>query len=86
MWNSVYSSMSVMVNCTSPPHKDMNGQKVWLDTLLTIGNYPWLDFLIPELGIWLQYNLGMVIALVGSALVHKVNGIDGDQACLAYYM
>ncbi|KAI6142385.1 hypothetical protein BKA82DRAFT_153695 [Pisolithus tinctorius] len=86
LWNLVYSSMSVMVNHTSPPHKDMNGWKVWLDTLLTIGNYPQLDFLILELGIQLQYNPGMVIALAGLALVHKVDGIDGDWACLAYYM
>ncbi|KIN94820.1 hypothetical protein M404DRAFT_167285, partial [Pisolithus tinctorius Marx 270] len=86
IWNSVYSSMSVMVNCTSPPHKDTNGRKVWLDTLLTIGNYPRLDFLVLELRIRLQYNPGTVIALVGSALVHQVDGIDGDRACLAYYM
>ncbi|KIO02639.1 hypothetical protein M404DRAFT_147770, partial [Pisolithus tinctorius Marx 270] len=86
MWNSVYSSMSVMVNHTSPPHKNMNGQKVWLDTLLTVGNYPWLHFLVMELGIQLQYNLGTVIALVGLALIHQVNSIDGNRACLAYYM
>ncbi|KAI6157873.1 hypothetical protein BKA82DRAFT_163810, partial [Pisolithus tinctorius] len=36
MWNSVYSSMSVMVNRASPAHKDTNGRKVWLDTLLTV--------------------------------------------------
>ncbi|KAI5999877.1 hypothetical protein F5J12DRAFT_724348 [Pisolithus orientalis] len=86
MWNSVYSSMSVMVNCTSPAHKDMNGQKVWLDTLLTVSNYPWLHFLVLELRIQLQYNPGTVTALAGLALIHQVDGIDGDQACLAYYM
>ncbi|KIN95840.1 hypothetical protein M404DRAFT_33802 [Pisolithus tinctorius Marx 270] len=86
IWNSVYSSMSVMVNRASPTHKDMNGRKVWLDTLLTIGNYPRLHFLVLELGIWLQYNPGTVIALAGSALIHQVDGIDGDRACLAYYM
>ncbi|KAI6140496.1 hypothetical protein BKA82DRAFT_33802 [Pisolithus tinctorius] len=86
IWNSVYSSMSVMVNRASPTHKDMNGRKVWLDTLLTIGNYPRLHFLVLELGIWLQYNPGTVIALAGSALIHHVDGIDGDWACLAYYM
>ncbi|KIO01658.1 hypothetical protein M404DRAFT_28660, partial [Pisolithus tinctorius Marx 270] len=58
MWNSVYSSMSVMVNRASPAHKDTNGRKVWLDTLLTVGNYPRLHFLVPELGIRLQYNPG----------------------------
>ncbi|KAI6145613.1 hypothetical protein BKA82DRAFT_3981435 [Pisolithus tinctorius] len=86
MWNSVYSSMSVMVNRASPAHKDTNGQKVWLDTLLTISNYLWLHFLVLELGIRLQYNPGTVIALVGSALIHQVDGIDGDWAFLAYYM
>ncbi|KAI5980638.1 hypothetical protein F5J12DRAFT_732413, partial [Pisolithus orientalis] len=86
MWKLVYSSMSVMVNHTSPAHKDMNGQKVWLDTLLTVSNYLWLHFLFLELRIWLQYNLGTIIALAGSALVHQVDSVDGDQECLAYYM
>ncbi|KIO09145.1 hypothetical protein M404DRAFT_50781, partial [Pisolithus tinctorius Marx 270] len=39
IWNSIYSSMSLMVNWKAPPHKDMNGRKVWLDTLLTVGHY-----------------------------------------------
>ncbi|KAI6153820.1 hypothetical protein BKA82DRAFT_170024 [Pisolithus tinctorius] len=70
IWNSVYSSMSLM----SPPHKDTNGRKVWLDTLLTVGRYTPLDFVVPELGMQEQ------------SLVHQVDSADGNRACLAYYM
>ncbi|KIN97558.1 hypothetical protein M404DRAFT_160058, partial [Pisolithus tinctorius Marx 270] len=81
IWNSIYSSMSLMVNQNSPPHKDTNGQKVWLDTLLTVRRYAPLDFIVPELGMQFRYNSGTVLAMSGVALVHQVDGTDGDQAC-----
>ncbi|KIN95954.1 hypothetical protein M404DRAFT_164623 [Pisolithus tinctorius Marx 270] len=86
IWNSIYSSMSLMVNQKSPPHKDTNGQKVWLDTLLTVRCYTPLDFVIPCQGCRQEVSPGTVIAMSGVALVHQVNGTDGNQACLAYYM
>ncbi|KAI6126541.1 hypothetical protein F5141DRAFT_997278 [Pisolithus sp. B1] len=34
MWNSIYNSVSIMVNHTTPDHTDINGWKPWLDMLV----------------------------------------------------
>ncbi|KAI5986699.1 hypothetical protein F5J12DRAFT_787210 [Pisolithus orientalis] len=51
-----------------------------------MGDYPPLDFVIPMLNLQLHYNPGMIIAFSGSALEHWVGAVDGDRACLVYYM
>ncbi|KAI5999886.1 hypothetical protein F5J12DRAFT_784642 [Pisolithus orientalis] len=74
IWSSTYSSM------------DINGWDPWYDMLVTMGDYPPLDFVIPMLNLQLHYNPGTIIAFSGSALEHGVGAVDGDRACLAYYM
>ncbi|KAI6101889.1 hypothetical protein F5141DRAFT_1008665 [Pisolithus sp. B1] len=86
IWNSVYNSVSIMVNHTTPYHTDINGWQQWLDMLIMVGNYPPLDFVITTLNLWLQYNPGMIIAMPGSALEHGVGFANGNCACLTYYM
>lgn len=56
------------------------------DVLVTVGNYPPLDFVIPTLNLQLCYNPGTILALSGSALEHGVGAVNGDRACLTYYM
>ncbi|KAI5989507.1 hypothetical protein EDD15DRAFT_2171287, partial [Pisolithus albus] len=86
IWNSVYNSMSIMVNRATPYHTDVNGREPWLDMLITVGDYRPLDFVVPTLELRLEYNPGTIIAMSGSALEHGVGYSDGDRACLAYYM
>ncbi|KAI5992380.1 hypothetical protein F5J12DRAFT_786172 [Pisolithus orientalis] len=45
------------------------------------GQDPWYDMLV-----MLHYNPGTIIAFSGSALEHGVGAVDGDRACLVYYM
>ncbi|KAI6138069.1 hypothetical protein BKA82DRAFT_3992163 [Pisolithus tinctorius] len=49
IWSSMYSSMPVMVNWATCHHRDINGWDPWYDMLVTMGNYPPLDFVIPML-------------------------------------
>ncbi|KIK10805.1 hypothetical protein PISMIDRAFT_123904 [Pisolithus microcarpus 441] len=89
-WNSIYNSVSIMVNRATPYHTDVNGREPWLDMqshmLVTVGDYPPLDFIIPTLNLQFRYNPGTVIAMLGSALEHGVGHTNGNRACLAYYM
>ncbi|KAI6010850.1 hypothetical protein F5J12DRAFT_781824 [Pisolithus orientalis] len=78
--------MSVMVNWATYYHREINGWDPWYDMLVTMGDYPPLDFVIPMLNLQLCYNPGTIIAFSGSALEHGVGAVDGDRACLAYYM
>ncbi|KAI5992255.1 hypothetical protein EDC04DRAFT_2613660 [Pisolithus marmoratus] len=86
IWNSVYNCASIMVNCTTPYHTDINGWEPWLDMLMMVGDYTPLDKVIPMLKLQFQYNPGTIIAMSGSALEHGVGYSEGNQACLAYYM
>ncbi|KIK12075.1 hypothetical protein PISMIDRAFT_121512, partial [Pisolithus microcarpus 441] len=85
-WNSVYNSVSIMVNRVTPYHTDVNGREPWLDMLVTVGDYLPLDFVIPTLNLRFRYNPGTIIAMSGSALEHGVGYTEGNRACLAYYM
>ncbi|KIK22174.1 hypothetical protein PISMIDRAFT_102904 [Pisolithus microcarpus 441] len=85
-WNSIYNSMSIMVNHATPYHMDINRQELWLDMLVTVGDYPPLGFVMPTLNLWFHYNPGTVIAMSGSALEHRVGHTNSNHACLAYYM
>ncbi|KAI6130685.1 hypothetical protein EDD16DRAFT_1515368 [Pisolithus croceorrhizus] len=53
IWNSVYNSMSIMVNHATPYHTDVNGWQQWLDMLIMVGDYPPLDFIVTTLNLWL---------------------------------
>ncbi|KAI6041602.1 hypothetical protein EDC04DRAFT_2601542 [Pisolithus marmoratus] len=56
----------------TPYHTDMNGREQWLDMLVTVGDYPPLDFVIPTFELRFRYNPGTIIAMSGSALEHGV--------------
>ncbi|KAI5982968.1 hypothetical protein EDD15DRAFT_2202449 [Pisolithus albus] len=55
IWSSVYNSVSIMVNRTTPYHIDINGREPWLDMLVTVSEYQPLDFVIPTLELRLRY-------------------------------
>ena len=51
-----------------------------------VGNYTGLDFAIPTIKHWLQYDPGTVIALLGQMLEHGVSQVEGEWGVLSYYM
>ncbi|KAI6013891.1 hypothetical protein EDC04DRAFT_2579007 [Pisolithus marmoratus] len=65
IWNSVYNCTSIMVNCMTPYHTDINGWEPWLDMLMTVGDYMPLDMDIPMLKCLDQHwSMGWVIVKV----------------------
>lgn len=85
-WPSVYNTLSIMVNRCSPYHVDMNGKVEWFDQLLTVGRYEDLDMVFPRQRLRLKYNTGTMIAFSGRLIVHGVGEVEGERACLAWYM
>ncbi|KAI6005416.1 hypothetical protein EDC04DRAFT_2611552 [Pisolithus marmoratus] len=73
IWNSVYNCTSIMVNCATPYHTDINGWQPWLDMLMMVGDYMLLDMVIPTLKLQFRYNPDTIIAMSGSALEHGQN-------------
>ncbi|KAF8124488.1 hypothetical protein EV363DRAFT_1178062 [Boletus edulis] len=82
-WPSVYNVGSLMVNRASPFHVDRFGRPQWFDLLVTFGTYSDLYFLLPTLGLTLQYCPGTVIAMSGKMIEHGIGQTDGDRAVLA---
>ncbi|KAI6046655.1 hypothetical protein EDC04DRAFT_2597790 [Pisolithus marmoratus] len=63
IWNSLYNCASIMVNCTTPYHTDINGWEPWLDMLMMVGDYTPLDMVIPTLKLQFRYNPGTIITM-----------------------
>ncbi|KIK72619.1 hypothetical protein PAXRUDRAFT_180316 [Paxillus rubicundulus Ve08.2h10] len=86
VWQSIYSSLSLMVNQCLPYHLDKMGKPQWFNQLLTMGHYSNLVLVLPTLQLRLDYLPGTVVAFSGKILVHGVGETDGDRACIAWYM
>ena len=75
-----------MANWATLFHTDINGRPQWFDLLITVGDYTGLDFAIPTIKHWLQYDPGTVIAFLGQMIEHGVGQVEGKQRVLSYYM
>src|SRR5260370_40219571 len=85
-WASVFSSISIISNCTTPPHRDRSSRFNWYDMLVTLGSYQNCNLELPGLGISLEYSPGMVVGISGSRLEHAVPSVEGHRVCYASFM
>jgi len=85
-WASVFSGVSVISNCITMLHWDVNSRANWYDILLTLGPYENCDLKLPGLGISLEYGPGTVVGILGKVLEHAVPSFKGDRVCYAYFM
>ncbi|KIK73236.1 hypothetical protein PAXRUDRAFT_178955 [Paxillus rubicundulus Ve08.2h10] len=56
------------------------------DQLLTVRHYNNLDLVLPTLQLRLDYLPGTVVAFLGKLLVHGAGEMNGDRACIVWYM
>ena len=85
-WASVFSSVSVISNRITTPHRDISSRPNWYDILVILGSYQNCDLKLPGLGISLEYGPGMVVGISGKVLEHAVPSFKGDRVCYAYFM
>lgn len=85
-WGHPWTAVSVMVNRATPFHRDVNGRNPWMDLLVTIGEYQQGRLELPGLGVRLLYDPRTVVGLLGKVVRHGAGEVDGERACLAYYM
>jgi hypothetical protein len=85
-WATVYSGASVMVNRSSPWHRDINSCPQWFDLLASIGDYCGINIDLPTIGASLPYGPRTVIAFCGKLICHWVLAGSGNRMCLAFYM
>lgn len=85
-WPSIASGMAVVVNRSTPPHKDKNGMNSCYDLLMTAGEYTSCHLELEEINIKLEYLPRGIVAICGKVFKHGVNEWSGgDRICLAHY-
>ncbi|KIM64054.1 hypothetical protein SCLCIDRAFT_45585, partial [Scleroderma citrinum Foug A] len=85
-WSTVFTNISLIVNQSTPFHRDPHSWSDWYDMLVSVSEYDDCALHIPTLGIKVLYTPGTVMAFSGQLLQHGVNEVDGARCCLAYYM
>jgi hypothetical protein len=89
-WPSVFNGSQLIVNRTTPAHRDGGGCPTYYDLLVSAGNHQEAFFRLPELGISLSYLPGDMVALSGKVLLHQVDGWSGpsrgERVCITHYM
>lgn len=85
-WGHPWNAMSVMVNRTTPCHTDGLGIDNFMDLLVTVGEYSLGRLEVPGLGVRFVYDAGSAVAILARVLKHGVAEVNGERACLAYYM
>jgi len=87
LWPSIYSAMDLIVNRTTPPHRDSSGSSTHYDLLVSAGTHTSSSLRLRELGVTLSYAPGSVVCLCGRVLMHEVDYWEGgERICLAHYM
>jgi len=85
-WASIFSSIAVISNRITQPHRDISSRDNWYDILATLGSYQDCVLNLLGLGISLEYGPGTVVGVVGKVLEHKVPSFEGDRVCYAYFI
>ena len=85
-WPSVASGMAIIVNRSTPPHRDHNGMNSCYDLLMTAGDYTDCYLDMDELNMKVQYLPGSIVAICGKPFRHTVDKWNGgDRICIAHF-
>jgi Oxygenase domain of the 2OGFeDO superfamily len=84
-WASPFNVISLIVNRSTPLHRDGKGPDVGMDMLVTGGMYTDGIFETPSLGLTWMYNPGTVVAILGKVVPHGVKAVNGERFCMATY-
>lgn len=86
-WPSYYTGMQVIVNRTTPPHRDMGGSPSHYDLLVSGGTQTDARLRFREIGLDLSYPPGTIAVLCGRVFLHEVEEWgDGERICIAHMM
>jgi hypothetical protein len=85
-WVHPWTATSIMVNRSTPVHRDVHGRNSWMDMMVTLGEYSPCYLDVPGLGAKLRYDPGTAVGLLSKVVRHGVAEVAGDRMCIAYYM
>ena len=85
IWSSPFTTVSLMSNRDTPPHRDVGAAYTCMDLLVSVGTYTSGEFKVPGLGLTLWYRPGTVIGLLGRVVRHEA-AANGARLCFAQYL
>ncbi|KAG1868424.1 hypothetical protein F4604DRAFT_1551397, partial [Suillus subluteus] len=85
-WASVYTETAIMCNHQSPDHRDPKCPPEAFDILTCIGSYRQATMKLPNLGIELAYNLGVMVSYLGHLVRHGIRVDEGNQIVWSWFL
>ncbi|KAG1847056.1 hypothetical protein F4604DRAFT_1594712 [Suillus subluteus] len=85
-WASVYTSAAIMCNRQSPDHQDPKCPPEAFDILTSIGSYRCATMKLPNLGIEMAYNPGVMVSYSGRLVRHGIRVDEGDQIVWSWFL
>ncbi|KDQ49020.1 hypothetical protein JAAARDRAFT_95005, partial [Jaapia argillacea MUCL 33604] len=83
-WSSVFTSLTLVSNRTTPPHLDRKGLVSGYDILVSAGTHMGCFLNIKNLSAVVNYTPGTMIEICGNFLVHEVEHWEGgERLCFA---
>lgn len=86
-WFSVWSGMSLIVNRSTPLHRDPGAASSMYDLLVSGGTHTQCTLDVPDIGASFSYLPGTTIGICGRVLRHKVDSWEGgERICAAHFI
>ncbi|KAG1838483.1 hypothetical protein C8R48DRAFT_622212 [Suillus tomentosus] len=85
-WASVFTVVAVMCNRYTPLHRDALSRAQWFDIMTSVGGYTSARMKMPNIGIEIAYNPGVMAGTSGRIVRHGVNWVNGDRVGWVWYM
>ncbi|KAG2108902.1 uncharacterized protein F5147DRAFT_652499 [Suillus discolor] len=77
-WASVFTVVAVMCNWYTPLHRDALSRAQWFDIMTSVGGYTLARMKMPNIGIEIAYNSGVMAGTSGRIVRHGVNWVNSD--------
>ncbi|KAG2103726.1 uncharacterized protein F5147DRAFT_775850 [Suillus discolor] len=85
-WASVFTVLTVMCNWYSPLHRDALSRAQWFDIMTSVGGYAPARMKMPNIGIEIAYNTGVMAGTSGRIVRHGVDRVNSDRVVWIWYM
>jgi hypothetical protein len=85
-WTSVFTGASVICNRETPLHRDPHCRAQGFDLMSSFGNHSPATMNMPNLGIDLAYDAGVMTACSGRLVRHGVRSVEGDRIVWAWFV
>ncbi|KAG1837663.1 hypothetical protein F4604DRAFT_1601198 [Suillus subluteus] len=85
-WASVYTVTAIMCNHQSPDHRDLKCPPEAFNILTSIGSYRCATMKLPNLGIEMAYNPGVMVSYSGHLVRHGIRVDEGNQIVWSWFL